>query len=56
MSDRHEYAELVAKWRRCEPGSIGRRSLAERIEELERRLFGDRPHALGKPLEGNGNA
>ena len=45
----------LERWRRSEPGSYLRRRAADEIERLERELFGSRPHALGKPLEGGDN-
>lgn len=51
MSDRERLGYAVGKWRRSEPGSASRKEAADEIEELEGRVFGTRPHALGEPLD-----
>lgn len=49
-TDAERLADAVALWRRSAPGSPWRRHAADEIEELEARLFGSAPHALGELL------
>jgi len=51
MTDRERLGHAVGKWRRSEPGTVSRKEAADEIEELEGRVFGTRPHALGEPLD-----
>lgn len=49
--DRGRLADALALWRRSQPGGRQRTFAADLIEEIEARLFGDKPHALGRLLE-----